>query len=147
MTAAEKAKERDLVLEELELIRKNHRGLLQPRHVVEFAKDPNTALHHRFEWDNTHAADLYRLEQARHIVRVYVEMIPGTSQPVRAFVSLKRDRAAGRGYRAMVNVLASDALREQLLEEARDDMEVFVAKYEVLKEVAGVVRAMKKHKK
>lgn len=57
-----------------------------PESVLEKAKDENTELHKCFEWDDTVAAEKYRLIQASQIIRTLV--IKGTEtteNPVRAF--------------------------------------------------------------
>jgi hypothetical protein len=132
---------------ELEGIRKSNKGLLKGEDVLEFAKDPSTALHKRFEWDDTEAAYRYRLMQAQEIIRVAVTVLPNTNKPVRAYVSLQRDRNSGRGYRATANVLSSENLRQELVDEALDDMEVFKARYRILRELSKVFAEMDRAKK
>lgn len=50
-------------------------GVLLPAAVVEAARDPTSAMHSHFQWDDTEAAIAYRLSQARELIRsvkVYV---------------------------------------------------------------------------
>lgn len=44
-------------------------GRLSPAAVVETARDPSSPLHHCFDWDNTSAAESWRIEQARRLIR------------------------------------------------------------------------------
>ena len=136
--------------EELDRLRKKHR-LLSPERVVGFASDPETELHKVFTWDDGEAAKQWRLEQARHVIRVSVYFDESVQEPVRAFVSLSQDRGAGGGYRHVPDVLRSDKLREQMLAEALKDMQIFARKYRLLKELRPVFdavdRVMKKHGK
>ena len=44
-------------------------GQLDPREVVREAEDPQSPLHPFFEWDNDAAAEAWRLEQARVLIR------------------------------------------------------------------------------
>ena len=102
-------------------------------------------MHAAFTWDDTEAAHAWRLQQARQIIRVAVIQITMEPQTkCRAFVSLKDDRYNDRGYRAMVEVLADGDLRQALLAEATVDMQAFMARYENLKELAGVFAEMQK---
>ena len=39
-----------------------------PREILEKGRDPKTELHKCFEWDDTVAAEKYRIQQARQIV-------------------------------------------------------------------------------
>lgn len=129
-------------LAELETIRKNNGGMLKPADIVAFAQNPATALHRMFEWNGNEAARKYRLLQAQEIIRVAVVVLPNTNTPIRAYVSLHRDRKSGRGYRATSNVLSSTQMRQELLDEALEDMRIFRARYSTFKQLAGVFAAM-----
>jgi hypothetical protein len=52
----------DQILKELEEIEKKH-GILKPEHVVKFAENPRTALHEKFTWDDSEAAQRWRLHE------------------------------------------------------------------------------------
>lgn len=133
------------VLEELEEIAKKNKGVLRPSDVVEFAKDENTALHSRFEWDDTEAATQYRLWQARQIIRVNITMLPNETdgRPVKVFVSMLKDRySTDGGYRYLQDVMSDSESREQLLAQAYDEFKVWRNKYQTLKELAPVFAAM-----
>jgi hypothetical protein len=71
---------RTAIVAELETIRRNAGGVLRPEDVVSFAADPDTELHSRFEWDDTEAAQQYRLWQARQLIRVTVTVLPPIPQ-------------------------------------------------------------------
>ena len=132
-------------LNEIRIIAAGNGGMVKPEDVVEFAKAPTTALHSVFTWDDTKAAEAYRLQQARQILRIVVEVLPGDDPlKYRATVSLKEDRYNGMGYRIMADVLTDARLREIMLIEARADMAIFMEKYESLKELAAVFEAMGK---
>jgi hypothetical protein len=129
------------IKEELALIAKRNRGMISPDKVVAFAKNKKTALHHSFQWDDRKAGDQYRLWQARQIIRVHVAVIKDDTKPVRAYVSLQQDRGA-KGYRRTVDVLASDELREMMLDEAKATMQLFANKYRTIKELSPVIHAI-----
>ena len=142
--AAKKIKELLTVSEELLFLKDTNGGLLDPARVVEYARNPDTALHTRFEWDNGEAAEKYRLWQARQVIRLELTITPLSEESpkeIRAFVSLQADRGSG-GYRTILDVLSNDDLRDQLLEEARRDMRIFRKKYNTLNELASVFSAM-----
>lgn len=128
---------------ELRQISKSHDGLLNPVDVVAFARNKSTALHSQFEWDNRKAGEAYRLEQARHLIRVHVTVIEGSNKPVRVWASLPKDRNATGGYRTMVDVLSDADHRAQLLDCALKELEVFRQKYAAIKELADVFNAIK----
>lgn len=129
-------KSQSLVLKELESIRKKNKGLLNPEDVVNFAKNPETALHSRFTWEDSEAAHQYRLWEARQIIRVVVTMDPISKKHIRAFVSLSPDRTPNAGYRATAEVLDSAALTKIMLHDALIELTKFRDKYAELKNLA-----------
>jgi len=132
---------------ELDALRKKHGGMLSPAVIVKFAAKPTTALHSRFTWDDSAAAHQYRLWQARQVLRVSVFVPEGSKTPVRAYVSLRDDRNEEGGYRATVDVLSDAALREKMLDEALEELQVFERKYRLLSELAPVFEAAGKLRK
>lgn len=54
------------VIEELNKLAKN--GRLTPRDVIDYARPDDSPLHEYFEWDDSIAADQYRLYQARKLI-------------------------------------------------------------------------------
>lgn len=130
--------------EELELIRQQNGGILRPSDVVEFARNPDTALHSKFTWDDTTAAHQYRLWQAREIIRVVVTVPDRATEPMRVYVSLTDDRQEdGGGYRTLTEVMRKKDMRAALLSQAHDDMDRFQTKYRQIEELAGVMTAMR----
>jgi len=55
---------------ELEELRKIHGGVLRPKDVLEFARNPKTHLHQCFGWDDAEVIRRWLLRQARQLVRV-----------------------------------------------------------------------------
>jgi hypothetical protein len=137
---------RDAVISELERIKNRHRGYLRPADVVREARAPKSPLHRHFDWSDTVAAHKWRLHQARNIIRVLVTFVGDgeDKQPMSVFVSLYSNRDKEHGYLAMVDVLTDKDLRQQLLDDALKDMQVFQEKYAGLKELSELFRAMKR---
>ena len=104
-------------LVELKALAEKNDGVLHPEAVVGFARNPKTALHSAFEWNNTKAAEQYRIEQARRLIRVMVEVVPGDSKEttVNAFVALRSERYEEAGYRYMPELMKTEAGREDVL--------------------------------
>lgn len=125
--------------EELEIIRKKHKGLLRPIDIVKYAENPETSLHLQFEWDDGKAAQEYRLGQARYLIRVFVTVLGEKKNPIRAYVSLIGDRIkVNGGYRELKDVLRTKNGRTQLLQQAFREFMAWKNKYEVLKELSSV---------
>jgi hypothetical protein len=139
---------RQSIGEELEQIRQMHGGLLKPEDVVQFARNKRTALHSEFEWDDAKASAEYRLEQARRVIRVSVTVLPSPysdQTPVRAYVSVASDRVQpGGGYRAFADVMSDDDKRAELVNEAIGEAKRWRRKYERLRELVPIFRAIDK---
>lgn len=136
---------RSSIKEELTQIFNEHNGRVPPEAVVEFARDENTALHNEFEWDDDEAAHQFRLEQARRIIRLNIEVIETPNGNVRMpmFVSLVSDRkSGGGGYRALTDVMSNAEMRAQLLQQAIDELQRVRRKYESLRELTPVFAAL-----
>lgn len=131
------------ITEELQQIAKSRKGILRAEDVVAFAKNPKTALHSQFDWEDSEAAVKWRLHQARNIIRVNVTVLPKTERKFRTFVSLDSDRQQpGGGYRSTANVLSDAEHREALLTQALTELERWQEKYKTLIELASVFEAI-----
>lgn len=144
MTAAKKLSA--LWKKELDTVRRRNGGILRVQDVVDYARDPATALHKCFEWDDRKGAEQYRLWQARELVRsVYVEITPGDTTQYNAYVSMNDDRKKpGGGYRLLASVLSDKEQRRRLLVQALSEFDLWKQKYDSIKELAGVFEARKK---
>ena len=69
-------------------------GELTPASVLEQARSSNSALHDHFEWDDSAAAEQYRIGQAGELIRsIVVDVTRSNVEPAktaRAFVSVER---------------------------------------------------------
>lgn len=135
------------IIAELKSLSKKHKGILSPETVVDAARNPKSALHSKFEWDDSEAAHQYRLWQARNLLRVVVEIVDDGKDktPVNVFVSLTPDRnGATGGYRQVVDVVSDEALYETMLSDAVSELETFQKKYQRIKELFGVFSEIEK---
>ncbi len=133
------------IRDELERLRESNNGSLNPEQVVDFARrNRRSALHAEFEWDDTEAAHQFRLQQARHIIRLNINVLetPNGDVTVPMYVSLVSDRTRGGGYRTLESVMSSEELREQLLQQALDEFQRVRRKYQTLQELAPVFTAL-----
>ena len=119
-------------------------GELTPTAVLERARSANSALHEHFEWDDSEAAEQYRLSQAGELIRsIVVDVTYSNVEPaktVRAFISI--ERGGERSYMDTHRAMSDEALRRQVLERAWAELTAFRKRYADLKELAGVFAAM-----
>lgn len=95
-------------------------GRLTPDQVVADARKPTSPLHDEFEWDDSKAAQKYRLEQARGLIASVEVQIQTTSRIVTSVAYVRDPRLSGReqGYVSTVTLrdekdVARDALRNE----------------------------------
>lgn len=129
---------KERIARELDRIARVNDGVLRQEDVVAFARDPSTALHSQFDWDDTEAAHQWRLQQAAQVIRMQVRVFEDDTAPVRAFVSLTPDRATGGGYRMMASVLSSEELSRQMMMDALAELSCVRRKYRTLMRLSGV---------
>lgn len=119
-------------------------GGLTPKTFVDASRNPEIPTHSMLEWDNDVAAEAYREEQAKCIIRnvriVREEADPEDYQE-RGFVAVHEGRSA---YTTIQKAMSNDEWREHLLKDAKRDMECFKAKYRRLTELTGVIAEMDK---
>jgi len=96
------------------------RGTLDPKDLVEAARDPDSALHPIiFEHDDQEASDLWRLDLARKLIRRVKLEIVTSEVTLRAHRYVHDVGADGSGYRTILKVSEPDATQTLVEEVAR----------------------------
>ena len=145
MSATEIKTSDPIIQGELQAIAEQNGGVLPAKEVVEFARNnPRSALHARFEWDDSVAAERYRIEQARAII-ASVTIVPaeGSRIVVRAWCNLPGDRASKNpAYRPTIDVMNDEEMRAQLLSDVLGELGRLRRKHQDLTELANVWAAV-----
>lgn len=134
-------------IEVLKALCKKNKGLIMPEVVVDEARSVTSPLHKYFTWSDSEAAEKYRIEEAKRLLRVTVIYLPGENggyTRVRAFQSLTTDRNNEGGYRTTVSILSSEKYRKQLIADALNDMKSFRQRYNCISALADVFKEMGK---
>jgi hypothetical protein len=140
---AKTTQKRTQIAAELEALAKRGRGRLNPRRIVEWAREHRaSALHGCFTWDDSRAAHQYRLWQARQLI-VSVEVQHEDGRKRQVYVSPVSSRGPSGGYRRLVDVMSDDELRMEMLHRALLELQETCDKYEDLCELAGVRAAVR----
>lgn len=139
-------------LEALKEIARRDGGLLRPAAVVDAARDEKSPLHGAFEWDDTEAAQKYRLLQAQSLIRSFKVKIErnGQTQTVPVFVGVSTDRTGDKAdnpYRMLEQVVEKPDLMAVAVRDALDQLEALRKRYAHLQELADVWAAVDKHAK
>ena len=110
-----------------------------PQEILEKARDETSELHKCFEWDDSVAAERYRLQQAGNVLRMLV-FTPKTSeeQPVRCFhITMEKNT-----YQPTQQFLVQENEYQILLKKALNELETFKRKYHTLSELEQVFEAI-----
>lgn len=136
-----KIEDANAVGQRLEELRVKFKGELTPADVVDDAKSKNSPLHSFFEWSDTAAAQQYRLQQARGLIRAVVAVVTSKEEPAKrmqAFVHVPESGAPH--YRATDHALASERTREMILRQAYREFRAWQKRYEHLEELSDLFK-------
>lgn len=120
------------------LVELREKGQLSASSVVEEARPNQSLLHSYFEWNNSKAAEQYRLTQARQLIAAVVVVEAGDEEdllPVRAFVKL----AGEESYEKIDVVLSSPDMRKRALKEVQRSIASLKEKLRGFNEFAELV--------
>jgi hypothetical protein len=141
--------------EHLKKLTDENGGKLTPEIVLKSAKKKSDALHTCFEWNDSVAANKFRREQARLIIRgvQVIKLHKNEEIKVGAFVSIRHDvdgnlstNPFAKGDSHFVTVdsaMASNVLQAYTLEMALIELQNFQNKYHNLKELKDVFASIK----
>lgn len=148
-------------LEALKEIAKRDGGLLRPQAVVDAARDEESPLHNAFCWDDTEAANQYRLIQAQHLIRSFKITIEkngsenkeskvfGCENKVPVFIGLSTDREGGckaeNPYRFAEDVAKDEDLTAVAVHDALELLRSIKERYLYLKQLRDIWEAIDAH--
>ena len=115
-------------------------GRLTAENLLDENRAEDAPLHSAFEWDDSIAAEEYRRDQARYIIRCIVlapEAEEKKAAPVRAYFTVQPTV-----YQSVDVILSSQDSRELLLRKALSELRAFQVKYAGLKRLAPVFSAI-----
>ena len=117
-----------------------------PRQVVEKAESESSELHKCFTWDDTEAAGLWRLKEAREVMRQLIvitrpdpEEPEEEKEPVQFRLLMKNDSSRSSGYKQTIVMVRDDDEYQKLLNQAYEELRVFKKKYSMLSELREIL--------
>lgn len=114
---------------------------VDPKDVVNLARDESNELHKCFEWDDSIAAEKYRVEQARRVMCFLVireEKAEPEKTPIRFFYKTKEEE----GYKPTTFIMKHEDEYQALLTRAKGELKTFEQKYKMLTELKSVFEAI-----
>lgn len=112
---------------------------LTPQKLVDVSRDVNHPLHCEFEWDDSVAAEAYRVVQAKQLIRDITIVKDESDKKDRGFVITPGQNHV---YVPLHDALNNEVWKNNLLDAAKRDMIAFIAKYRRLTELTKVIEPM-----
>lgn len=115
---------------------------VKPEQVLDKARDSESELHKCFDWDDSSAAEKYRLHQARLVINHLIVVkrdVEEEKEPVQFRVMLKNDSAKESGYKQTLVMVRDEDEYKKLLEQAYRELHSFKQKYSCLSELAEII--------
>ena len=122
-------------------------GCVTNKNVLDSARPVDSPIHNLFEWDNSVAAEQYRLVQATKLICNLTVEVETEDKPIecRAFVDVSEESRTG----SFINVNAafrSEETREIVLKRALNELIAFKTKYKNLVELKRIFSAIEELK-
>lgn len=127
----------------IEFLRQQFKGELTPADVLADARNDNSPLHSFFEWEDGAAAEAYRLQQARGLIRAVVAVYVSDEKPAvrtRAFVHIPEPTAPH--YRSADDAMSRQKTRKLVLQRAWSELQQWRQRYKDLSEFAVLFDAI-----
>lgn len=134
----------------LQELAEQHGGRLDADMVLSASRSSRSPIHECFEWDDSKAAEEYRRVQARELLRAIVIVQKDSGLEVRAFENVvvrasdQNNDVEGSYYVPIQDIIPDENLMKQVLQEAVNYLKWFRKKYENLKQLGTVHRAIDK---
>lgn len=120
---------------------------LTAENLLEKAKDESSPLHNFFDWNDTSAANQYRLYQARLIINE-VKILVGEKE-LFAFENVNisiQEKQTNREYKPVIEILNNDDYRKQVITTALNNIDYWKEKYAEYKELKPIFVSIEKVK-
>lgn len=133
-----------VVGERIEALREQKGNALKPADVVEDARPDDAPTHGLFEWNDMLAANHWRQNQAREVlrsIRIVMYDDQGVERQIIANVHVELS-PRNHAYVPIQVAIADDDMRQQILAEALRYLRGWQARYEHLEALRPVVRAI-----
>jgi len=116
---------------------------ITPAALLDAARAKNSPIHNCFEWDDSKAADSFRLRQSyKLIANLVITVEKVETRAYHMTVDVQSNSGPGtRVYASLEDAMANPETREAILRRARRDFERYRDKYRNLEELAPLFAA------
>lgn len=133
----------EIVGKTIDRIAQQRGGICHPQDLVDAARPPRNPLHPLFEWDDEVAAEMFRRDQARQVIRIIRPVIAESGErgahPAFVHVNLNGQD----GYMRSEEARSNDEIWGEVLDDALKQLKGFEQRYRHLSELEPVWVAVK----
>lgn len=109
-----------------------------PHEVLDLARDPKTELHKCFDWDDSSAAEKWRIQQARFVCNSFTVVIETTEGEVKTYRLVQHDHDE-KVYRPVTFTVRNEDQYASLLRKAKAELTAFKNRYQSIVELENVI--------
>ena len=120
-------------------------GALTSQNVLESARSEKSPIHSLFEWDDTKAAEQYRLKQAAQLICNLTVEIETDDKPIECRAYMDVSEAKVGSFINVQSAFQSEESREVVLRRALNELSAFKTKYKNLLELQDVFDVIDTH--
>lgn len=120
-------------------------GTLTSQNVLESARSEKSPIHSLFEWDDTKAAEQYRLKQAAQLICNLTVEIETDDKPIECRAYMDVSEAKVGSFINVQSAFQSEESRDVVLRRALNELSAFKAKYKNLMELKDVFDVIDTH--
>lgn len=133
----------------VEGLRKQHGNEISPVAIVDEARPDDSPIHPLFEWDDTEAAEAWRVHQARNALNsIRIVVLAGSDDEKEVYANISiQDDAGHRSYLPATAVAASPELMEKAVDEAMSYLRSWEARWRNLQELGPIFEAVREVEK
>lgn len=130
------------VLKEILNKLKTEKSNVKPEDLLELARSETSPIHQYFDWNDTTAAEQYRLWQARQLIATVKVEWEGKEKNLYWNATIT-DEESDRAYFSLEETLSDEKLHLQVLKMAIKELKYFQDKYDHIKELQGIININK----
>ena len=109
-----------------------------PHEVLDLARDPKTELHKCFDWDDSSAAEKWRIQQARFVCNSFTVVVETTKGEEKAYRLVQHDHDE-KVYRPVTFTVRNEGQYASLLRKAKAELAAFKNRYKSIVELENVI--------
>lgn len=115
------------------------KGELTAKNLVDVSRPEDAPLHRCFNWNDEEAAELYREQQGRHLIRCLITVPENNVVATRAYFNIVRNESE---YHSINVILEDQDKYESMMAMALKELQSFEKKYAILEQLKPVFDAI-----